>query len=602
MWLKRAVQMTFTLFNMRMFKLLTIFWLCLLLQSPTFGQSLSSSRRVNWAQGVSKNTYPYPTQTINFITAGGNNTGNVANDSIMNSVLAIIGSSGAIVYFPAGQYLFNSKITLKQNVVIQGESANSTTLKFNLGGSNNLIEVKGTQGATTSNFTKTAVKEDTVISVANAASFQVGNFLKIADNDSSKVASSWAIGTTGQIVSIKAIQGNNITLTSPLRRDYLISKNPKITLLNPIKNVGIEKLTIRRLDTTATQTSHININIAANCWVSCVKSYNCNFAHVAIAASSNCSVIGSYFQDAFAYGGNGQGYGVVLQATSGECLVYNNIFKHLRHSMLFQSGANGNVASYNYSLDPFWTEGLFPSNAAGDLVFHGNYPYCNLAEGNIVQNIVIDNSHGLNGPFNTFNRNRAELYGISMNASAGDSTNFISNEVTNTTSPYGLFMLAGANNFQYGNNVKGTIYAAGTTGATANSLYLNDTLPYYTQYAAWPPIGTIATYNAFDNESKARFNVANLTQCWDNLTSLPNETNLSKLTLFPNPVSNNLTINGLKPGDSVKILDIYGNTLSQIITPDDSYSFSTENLPSGVYFCLVQNQSKQTVIKFLKVN
>jgi hypothetical protein len=51
------------------------------------------------------------------------------------------------------------------------------------------------------------------------------------------------------------------------------------------------------------------------------------------------------------------------------------------------------------------------------MVLHGNYPFANLFEGNINQNTVIDNSHGKNGPYNTFFRNRSELWGVVMNNS-----------------------------------------------------------------------------------------------------------------------------------------------------------------------------------------
>jgi hypothetical protein len=39
------------------------------------------------------------------------------------------------------------------------------------------------------------------------------------------------------------------------------------------------------------------------------------------------------------YGGGGKGYGISAEYTSGQCLIENNIFKHLSHSMLVQSGA-----------------------------------------------------------------------------------------------------------------------------------------------------------------------------------------------------------------------------------------------------------------------
>ena len=96
--------------------------------------------------------------------------------------------------------------------------------------------------------------------------------------------------------------------------------------------------------------------------------------------------------------------------------------------MLLQAGTNGNIYSYNYSLQQKRTE--LPSDAAGDIVLHGNYPYANLFEGNIAQNIGGDASHGMNGPANVFFRNRALHYGIAFSAGSGDSSIVIYNEVT----------------------------------------------------------------------------------------------------------------------------------------------------------------------------
>ena len=98
-----------------------------------------------------------------------------------------------------------------------------------------------------------------------------------------------------------------------------------------------------------------------------------NFAHVEVSNSIGINVENSYFKDAFAYGSGGAGYGVALQYSSGDCYVHANVFEHLRHSILLQAGANGNVIGYNYSISPYWTGTSLPTNAAGDLVLHGNY-------------------------------------------------------------------------------------------------------------------------------------------------------------------------------------------------------------------------------------
>ena len=93
--------------------------------------------------------------------------------------------------------------------------------------------------------------------------------------------------------------------------------------------------------------------MAANCIISGVESDTSVGAHVSINTSLNILVDGCYFHDAFTYDGVGmRGYGVALSHHTSECLITNNIFKHLRHAMMIKTGSNGNVFSYNYSIEP----------------------------------------------------------------------------------------------------------------------------------------------------------------------------------------------------------------------------------------------------------
>ena len=73
-----------------------------------------------------------------------------------------------------------------------------------------------------------------------------------------------------------------------------------------------------------------------------------------------------------------------------------------------KQGANGNVFAYNYSLDPYRSED--PHDAGSDMLLHGHYPFANLFEGNIGESIIVDDTWGPAGPYNTFFRNRADLY------------------------------------------------------------------------------------------------------------------------------------------------------------------------------------------------
>ncbi|OGS61248.1 T9SS type A sorting domain-containing protein [Flavobacterium sp.] len=576
----------------------TIFFFLVLQLS--FAQTIPTARRVDWTLAGNK-SFVEPSIVINFQTSGGDNTGVTSNDVIMTNVLNSIGVSGAIIYFPNGTYLFNQSIVLKTNVILKGETVNGTFLKFDLGGTNNAIQIQGTQTSIETSLTQNASITTNSIQVTDASSFLVGDFVKLSDDDTAKVTSSWAIGTTGQVLKIISINSNQITFSSPLRRDYLLINTPKVTKLNMLKNVGVENLSLERVDATTAQTSNININRGVDIKISCVKSIKTNFAHVSINNATNVVVEGSYFQDGLDYGNGGKAYGVVLQNTSGECLIYNNIFSHLRHSVLLQSGSNGNVISYNYSRDPYWTGVALPSNSAGDLVLHGNYPYSNLFEGNIVQNIVIDDSHGSNGPYNTFHRNRGELYGIFMNNNpASNNQNFSSNEITNTGFLLGNYTLSGSGHYQYNNNKNNTILPSGTTSLTPNSYYLSSSPLFYSTNSNWPPIGNASNYNVYLNESKYRYLNTELTRCSTNETLSILDLNFVKdLLVFPNPVYDYVTFISEDQISKVELFDLNGQLLKQFEVSMESNNFTLDcrDIISGIYLLKVHKNEGEVVIK-----
>jgi hypothetical protein len=97
--------------------------------------------------------------------------------------------------------------------------------------------------------------------------------------------------------------------------------------------------------------------------------------------------------------------------------------------VLLQSGANGNLVLGNYFLEGFWEDVKLPKYASGDIVLHGNYPYRNRIEGNICNQIVIDNSHGLNGPGNVIARNRTLGYGIFVSSKGIESVSIVNNDI-----------------------------------------------------------------------------------------------------------------------------------------------------------------------------
>ncbi|MEP7110746.1 MAG: glycosyl hydrolase family 28-related protein [Ferruginibacter sp.] len=467
-------------------------------------QVIPASRSADWTLAGYHGTIPNYPVVKNITDYGGFADGVTANDLALQNAIESLTNQDGTIYFPAGTFLFNSPIRLRSGLVLKGEGATHTTLQFNLAGINNLITIAGNSSTTVAQITSSVLKDQSSLSVENASLFQVNDYVKIYQNDSTLVNDEWALESVGQVIHIKNISGNTIYFSNALRRNYLLKDAPKIRRLMMATGVGIECLKIKRIDSTGQQTSNIYFSNAAKCWVKGVESDSCNFAHVQIASSTNIEVTNCYFHGAFAFGAGGKGYGISCEYTSGECLIGNNIFKHLRHAMLLQSGANGNVFDYNYSLEPFKSDSL-PGDLSGDIVLHGNYPYLNLFEGNIVQNIFADASHGINGPYNTMFRNRAESYGIIITQGAGDSTNIIGNEITGTGFGKGNYFLRGNGNLEYGNNKNDTIIPSVITTAPGKSYIYNSIPAFWNISSSWPPVGIPNILNAETIPAKERY-------------------------------------------------------------------------------------------------
>ena len=579
----------------------------LLVNTLALAQQLPQENLVDWSTaGLQANLPNY--DTIDISEYGFFTDNQTPNDQQLQALLA--GHTGpAVFHFPPGDYFFEKTIQLGAGQVLKGASATETRFIFDLAEPGHLISIRGTLTGDTTQILADAPKDSSVLTVTNAAQFQTGDFIKIICEDEPLITSSWAEYSTGQICQITHAEGSQLTIQPALRKPVTLLDNPRIIRMSPVQFAGAECLSIERKDTTSQQTSNIFFDRAANCWVKGVHSANCNFAHVTVQNSAHVSVSGSYFHDAFDHGGGGKAYGVVLQFSSSDCLVENNIFKQLRHSMLLQAGPNGNVVSYNYSMQPFWTGTSLPPNAAGDLVLHGNYPYCNLFEGNIVQNIVIDDSHGANGPGNVFFRNRAEMYGIFMNNNPpSDSQLFIGNEVTGNLPFTGFYLLNGTGHFEFGNNVKNTVTPANTGDLTISSLYLAGKPDYFQESTLETgSIGLPSPANAGTIPARARFLAGEMTVCEmiEPVVSSAGEEleNETEWKIYPNPTTGILNIqmkNASVEDSEIFILDLTGKVIERVVSNKNG-EVSLAQLSPGMYFVLVKNGGRSFCEKVVKL-
>ncbi|NQU09468.1 immunoglobulin domain-containing protein, partial [bacterium] len=431
-----------------------------------------------WQQAGYPGEIPAPATIVNVLDFGAAGNGVTNDQPAATAAIAALGGGPGVVYFPAGTYLLQSTLYVPAGVVLRGERSETTVLRADHLGS--VIYIASAQSGVFQPVISGYTIHSTNLVVTDGSGFAPGDYAEIREDNDPAWGITFGAKVVGQLLRITAVAGNTLTLERPLRLTYVAGQNPEIRKITPITEVGIENLKVERLlaGTDPVQRNNvytIDFQYAARCWVRGVEGYNTFGGHLALVYSTEIEVTGCYIHHAHEYDGGGSGYGVRLEFKTGECLIENNIFNHLRHSMLVQAGVNGNVFGYNYSREP--TRSEFPAEISSDITLHGNYPYANLYEGNVCQHIWIDASHGANGPLNTFFRNRAEDYGFNMTDGLANNQNVVGNETFQGT--WSAFVgdgyrLLGSGHFEYGNNTEADgVQPPGTTSLTDYSYYLN---------------------------------------------------------------------------------------------------------------------------------
>ena len=219
------------------------------------------------------------------------------------------------------------------------------------------------------------------------------------------------IGHISQVVSITGRPADNrFTVQPRVRLQYPSELNPYVKIISPVVEAGLENMTLVTLHPAGAQTS-VEVRGALNCWIANCEITRSRHSLICVAESKNISVTGCFLHDGWRFDGEHGlwGYGLRLTDGTSDCLVSDNVFSKLRHAMVVQRGANGNVFSMNYSINHNPQE-----NRAGSADFsaHGGVPYMNLVESNVLQYIQSSDNFGCAGPLQTFFRNRVCGEGI----------------------------------------------------------------------------------------------------------------------------------------------------------------------------------------------
>jgi hypothetical protein len=347
-----------------------------------------------------------PARTTIYTTLGSG-----ATAAQINSALSAC-PSGQVVSLSAGTYSV-SQISFgsKSGVTLRGAGAGQTIIRptNDYGIVHEVTEFSESAGiAVASGYTKGS----TVITLASAptSSFVAGRLVIIAENAS---ANKWGtgIGTyyrtgfpsgsnvydltstrifhfTSRIVSVS---GNKITLASPIPLDFTASLNVKAyaTTSAPTSMCGIENLTI---DNQNNHDYPIRFQGADRCWVKNVEIKNVtgsDIGQIKVDWSFQIEIRRCYIHNATGWPSQADGYASSFNYGSSNCLIIDCITYRVA-DLCETNGASGCAYLYNYGVE----HNRASDYARGITLDHGPHGYMNLAEGNILCNVVQDGYHG----------------------------------------------------------------------------------------------------------------------------------------------------------------------------------------------------------------
>jgi hypothetical protein len=273
---------------------------------------------------------------------------------------------------------------------------------------------------------------------------------------------------------IASVDGNTVTFTSPLHKDYRTGHHAELTTYTganaSLVGAGVEKLTAVGGGDGAIRFEH-----AAYSWAKNVEVTGWYGEGFALDGSFRVELRDSYVHDAAWAEPGGAGYAISIADGSAELLIENNISIRANKVMVARSAGAGSVVAYNYMDDGYiatsegWIEiGLNASHMVGahHLLFEGNQSF----------NIDSDDTHG-NSTYHTFFRNWTT--GLRSKFKSGYSGNSIDDTSMSGNGPK---RTAGAMRYTYWMSYVGNVL--GAPGVTTPAAGFVDDTPDWTKQGA----------------------------------------------------------------------------------------------------------------------
>jgi hypothetical protein len=398
-------------------------------------------RRIDWSNaGVIKpdGTRGIPDRTTVCATV----TPGMATAAIQAAINAC--PNDQVVQFAAGTFTLTQSLTIDHPIVLRGAGrfGNSTT-QLTLNGNIIFSRVPGSGGLGGEVWPVYAVdwtagysKGTTVITLADTSNLSVGQVIRLDQlNDTHVTQPGYTpiVNETGnegangigqndgasrdglnyetdgthecprglqQLVKIAAINGNQVTLDTPLYYTYLASQAPQAFFWagGNLEYAGIEHMSI---DAQFNDFA-IAFTFCSNCWARDLAVMHVARDAVLFMQAWHGEVRDSYV--AYSQAQAPTNYGVETD-NSSEILIENNVFDSMTSPILLGCATSGAVVAYNYIVNASPnSQWLFPSLAA-----HCSHSYMVLWESNFAPSISYDVIHGSASHLTAF-RNRITGY------------------------------------------------------------------------------------------------------------------------------------------------------------------------------------------------
>lgn len=587
----------------------------LLGNSVVLSAQIPANRVMDWSKAGTIGAIPTFANQENILNHGGVANDTSADNSVaLQALLNTVAGTSKVIYFPAGTYTFKNPVNVPSagKVIIRGALSNTTIFRFTTGATNTgNFQIWGSQDLGPFDVTAGCTMNSQTLTLNNVTGLAVGNWIDISqENDSAVMATNnppnaMAIAprTVGQVMKITAINGNVVTLDRPLHYTYKLSLTVQVNRFQMAEQVGFENFTIQNVNPG--DKSNFGFVYCANVWLKCVRSIKSVSCHVNLAMSANCTVRDSYFNDSFDFGNGGHGYGVAITTHTTDCLVENNIFDKNRHAMLVQRGANGNVFGYNYSINATGDGQISIFNRITDVSLHGHFPYLNLFEGNVIQEVHAGDTWGPSGNGNTFFRNRLTREGIRISDNSIEH-NIVGNDLRkDNTAPFtqnDITIESGISTLIHGNKVNNAVTWDPNLGSNnlIQSYYLS-AAPFFFGSTAWPSLGPEYPTGKIPAEEHQALGI--FTECENPVTAVADETALGSIRAYPNPASSVITVETGKAWKEILVYDYTGKLIYAVAAANASSSVDLDihTWNKGVYSLVILSGEGKNIVKIVKI-